>query len=110
MKNVWCWAIVSMIVVTRVGAADYTWSGVSGSFQEASNWSPATVPGTADHAKFTSAGTYTVSFAGDVANTGSTVGANAQKTGPRLVTKLRLLEQRALCYYSRSTCAEHGTL
>lgn len=76
MKNVWCWAIVSMIVVTRVGAADYTWSGVSGSFQEASNWSPATVPGTADHAKFTSAGTYTVSFAGDVANTGSTVGAN----------------------------------
>jgi len=76
MKNVLCLAFVSMIVVTRVGATDYTWSGVSGSFQEASNWSPTLVPGVADNAKFTTAGTYSVSFAGDVTNTGSTVGAN----------------------------------
>lgn len=76
MKNVWFWTLVSIVVVARVGATDYTWSGASGSFQEAANWSPVAVPGTADNAKFTTAGTYAVSFAGDVANTGSTVGAN----------------------------------
>ena len=75
LKKIWLMAVV-VLAGTAVFATDYTWNGSSGSFQTDSNWSPVGVPGAADLAKFTTAGTYGVSFAGDATNTATTVGAD----------------------------------
>ena len=60
-------------------ATDYTWVPTSGtgSFQTNSNWTPSTgVPGAADKALFTAAGTYGVLFENFVTNANATVGAD----------------------------------
>lgn len=62
------------------GAANYTWNGGSGSFQTSANWTPSVVPGSADTAIFSTAGTYDVTFGGAVTNAGATVGASAVTT------------------------------
>lgn len=68
--------VIVVLAVSAVFATDYTWNGTTGTFQTDSNWSPTGVPGVADQAKFTTAGTYGVSFAGDAANRYVTVGAS----------------------------------
>jgi hypothetical protein len=68
--------VLLALVALVAGAADYTWNGGSGSYQTDSNWTPVGVPGAADNAKFTTAGSYGVSFAGNATNASSTVGAD----------------------------------
>jgi hypothetical protein len=68
--------VVALLAVSSGFATDYTWNGGSGSFQTDSKWTPTGVPGLADNAKFTTAGTYGVSFNGNATNASSTVGAD----------------------------------
>jgi len=58
-------------------ATDFTWLSNSGtnSFADGSNWTPTGVPGSSDNAKFTTAGTYGISFESPVTNASATVGA-----------------------------------
>ncbi len=67
---------VCLLVSGSVFATDYTWNGTSDVFQTAANWSPEGVPGASDAAKFTTSGTYTVSFAGAVTNSSAEIGAD----------------------------------
>jgi len=71
---------LSVLVASVAMATDYTWNGSTGAFQTDSNWSPTGVPGAADQAKFTVAGTYGVSLAGDATNRYATVGASGGAT------------------------------
>jgi len=61
---------------TAIFAADYTWDGAPGSFQTDTHWSPVGVPGAADNAKFTTAGTYGVTFSGNATNVSTMIGAD----------------------------------
>jgi autotransporter-associated beta strand protein len=63
-------------------ATDYTWNQNSGtnSFQTSSYWTPTGLPGAADKASFTAAGTYGVTFADHVTNANASVGAGADVT------------------------------
>lgn len=69
-------AFVLVLICMNGFAESYIWTGGTGAFQTDSNWSPVGVPGEADTAGFTTAGTYGVTFAGDAQNAGATVGAD----------------------------------
>jgi len=80
MLKTMCMMTMAGLLGTAAFAADYTWDGASGTFQTDAHWSPVGVPGIADQAKFTTAGTYGVSFTGDATNRYATVGASAGAT------------------------------
>ena len=71
-----------MILVTAalaLPATSQTWQLTSGtgSYQDAANWNPATVPGAGSTVLFTVPGASTVTFSGGVTNASATIGAAA---------------------------------
>lgn len=55
-------------LVLTAGATDYTWQGGDGAFTNSAKWSPASVPGAGDRAKFSTAADGTVTWTAPVVN------------------------------------------
>lgn len=55
-------------------AADLSWNGISGNFEDSSNWTPSGPPGITDNANFDVDASYTVDINGDTTNANLRVG------------------------------------
>src|SRR5258708_38579831 len=68
--------LTASLCVSSVQAADLIWTGGTGAWNAAANWTPAQVPGPSDNAFITNSGTYIVTVpAGSTATVGGlTVG------------------------------------
>jgi hypothetical protein len=105
MKTVSCWLWLILFSFYHSNAADFVWTGGSGAWNLAANWSPALVPGNVDNAFVTNSGNYTVTLpAGSTASVGSlTIGGSA---GSQTV----FLDRATLTINGSSSINTNGTL
>lgn len=97
--------IVLTLPVSQAFALDRTWNNAAGGdFNTATNWTPSGVPGVADNAIITLAGTYTVAMSDNASINALTVG------GASGTQTLSLPSNRTLTLSGASTVNANGEL